>query len=168
MASLKNTTITGTTAVMTGTTAASTFFECNNGYVYVKGVGTYTGTNKVPGTNDLASVIRQGSGGENVFEAGTGDHSVQQKNAQADASGDYSFAFGREAVANDGNAFAFGFQATSNGNNSISFGHQANAFGIKIIDATSNSNPDGAKMALETLALFDGRKIELSKNECRS
>lgn len=31
--------------------------------------------------------------------------------------------------------------------------------GIKIIDDTFNSNPDGAKLALDTLATFEGRKV---------
>lgn len=34
--------------------------------------------------------------------------------------------------------------------------------GIKIIDDSFNSNPDGAKAALETLALFEGRKVVLT------
>lgn len=34
--------------------------------------------------------------------------------------------------------------------------------GIKIIDDSFNSNPDGARMAIETLSLFDGRKVVLT------
>lgn len=34
--------------------------------------------------------------------------------------------------------------------------------GIKIIDDSFNSNPDGARMAIETLALFEGRKVVLT------
>lgn len=34
--------------------------------------------------------------------------------------------------------------------------------GIKIIDDSFNSNPDGARAALETLALFDGRRVVLT------
>lgn len=34
--------------------------------------------------------------------------------------------------------------------------------GIKIIDDSFNSNPDGARMALETLSLFEGRKVVLT------
>ncbi|MCQ2603120.1 MAG: UDP-N-acetylmuramoyl-tripeptide--D-alanyl-D-alanine ligase, partial [Clostridia bacterium] len=37
--------------------------------------------------------------------------------------------------------------------------HLIHSDGIKIIDDTFNSNPDGARIALETLSLFDGRKI---------
>lgn len=34
--------------------------------------------------------------------------------------------------------------------------------GIKIIDDSFNSNPDGARIALETLALFDGRRVVMT------
>lgn len=34
--------------------------------------------------------------------------------------------------------------------------------GIKIIDDSFNSNPDGARMAIETLSLFEGRKVVLT------
>lgn len=37
-----------------------------------------------------------------------------------------------------------------------------NGNGIKIIDDSFNSNPDGAKCALDTLAMFEGRKVVLT------
>lgn len=38
-------------------TSRSNLFEINSGYVYIKGIGGYTGSNPVSGTNDLSSYL---------------------------------------------------------------------------------------------------------------
>ena len=121
-------------------------------YFFVKGVGSYNGTNPEPGINDLATVINDlpsGGGGssETLWKKGEGQGSIVQKIASGTdfptatgtgsvaigwstlASGDYSHAEGKGTIASGSYSHVEGNSTKAEGSNSHAEGTGTNASG---------------------------------------
>ena len=121
-------------------------------YFFVKGVGSYNGTNPEPGINDLATVINDlpsGGGGssETLWKKGEGQGSIVQKIASGTdfptatgtgsvaigwstlASGDYSHAEGKGTIASGSYSHVEGNSTKAEGSDSHAEGTGTNASG---------------------------------------
>ena len=114
-------------------------------YFFVKGVGSYNGTNPEPGINDLATVISDlpsGGGGssETLWKKGEGQGSIVQKIASGT---DFPTATGTGSVAIGWSTGASGDYSHAEGNGTIASGSYSHAEGSNTKAEGSNSHAEG-------------------------
>ena len=127
------------------------------GSFFVQNIGGYDGTNPLPGTNDLATVINGmstgGGSSETLWKKGTGTDSVVQTIADGTslptATGNRAIATGMSTTASGANSHAEGSYTIASGESSHAEGDSSNALGIF-------SHTEGAN----TVASGDGSHAE--------
>ena len=111
--------------------------QINTASFFVQNVGGYDGTNPIPGTNDLATVINNlpsgGGSSETLWEKGTGTDSIVQKVADGTnlptATGNRAIATGYNTKASGNHSHAEGSITTASEFSSHAEGYDTNASG---------------------------------------
>lgn len=107
--------------------------------------------------------------GNNLWEVGSGSGSIQTLGNGADASGDFSFAAGINAIASATDAIAIGDLTTASGLESIVIGHSSSAVDNGAIAIGSAANAIANAIALGTTATALGDScISLGSNAASS
>ncbi len=116
--------------------------KINTASFFVQNIGGYDGTNPLPGTNDLATVINGLSSGggssETLWKKGTGQNSIVQASG-----GDQPTATGNRAIATGMSTTASGEFSHAEGSQTIASEYSSHAEGMNTIASAPCSHVEG-------------------------